>query len=177
MNIDQSFAKTRVVSSQDATTIERKCKIVVQVSHEVYVIAFVKKKSHYRRTIIVVLRSVLLMMVVVVVVVVTRGGGGRCARGMKTHVRENHLGILQKNHYSRVSSDRRPYIGIQHGGVSLSREYEQDRARRSHVDPSIGAISSRCGVHRESRAHRAEEETPVHPLPRVRLTGDRGMRE
>jgi len=135
-------------------------------SHEVskvYVIAFVKKKSHYRRTIVVVLRSVFPMMVVI-----TRGGDGRRARGMKTHVRENHLGILQKNHYSCVSSDRRPYIGmwleIQHAGVSRSREHEQDRARRSHVDPSIGAISSRCEVHRENRAHRAEEETPVHPL-------------
>jgi len=153
-----------------------KCRIVVQVSHEIYVIAFVKKKSHYRRTIVVVLRSVLPMMMVV-----TRGDGGRRARGMKTHVRENHLGILQKDHYSCVSSDRRPYIGmwleIQHGRVSLSREHEQDRARRSHVDPSIGAISSRCGVHRENRAHRAEEETPVHPLRRVRLTGDREMRE
>lgn len=70
----------------------------------------------HRHTIVIVLRPVLPM------VMVARGGGGRRAGGMKTHVREDHPGLLQEDHHISVTSVRRPYIGVHHDGRFFARE-------------------------------------------------------
>lgn len=67
-----------------------------------------------------------------VMVMVARGGGGRRAGGMKTHVREDHAGVLQEDHLNSVSSVRRPHIGtpleLQHDNRFLARKQKGSRS-------------------------------------------------
>lgn len=123
-----------------------------------------------------------------VMVMVARGGGGRRAGGMKTHVREDHPGVLQEDHLNSVSSVPRPHIGtpleLQHDNRFLACKQKGSRTtilrrsvdRRLDFIPPRRTCCARRTLRREKRARRPSTFfPPMNGKSGPRVVTSRGL--